>query len=143
MAEEKKEIETTQGHGVDFSHIHNPLIDRLKREVETRMRKVGLNMCKSTLTRYIACVMEVIEESQVSKGVDKKKLALTILRELVELVPVGEDGERKKEKEIVLELIKDGTLSDMIDLVVSATRGELNINRAVSVTSRCCVKFFR
>ena len=46
-----------------------------------------------------------------------------------------------KEK-LLLDMIDEGILGDMASLIVSATKGELNINAMVEVAGVCCKSCF-
>ena len=48
-----------------------------------------------------------------------------------------------EEKTSLLQLLNDGTISNMIDLIVDATKGRLNVNSAKKVLKGClniCLK---
>ena len=46
-----------------------------------------------------------------------------------------------KEK-LLLDMIEEGILGDMVSLVVSATKGELNVNAMAEVAGVCCNSCF-
>ena len=76
-------------------------------------------------------VMEIVEGKPV-KGEVQKKLALAILARLVEDSAM-EDGD----KDLCRDMIRSGIVGNTIDLVVDASRGNLNINQAANVTVGC------
>ena len=84
----------------------------------------------STLHLIIKCVMEEIEDTPL-KGVEQKEMALKLIRELVMDFTEGND------EDVLLKLLDDGTIGNMIDLIVDATRGHLNINAIAKVSSGC------
>jgi hypothetical protein len=108
--------------------------DKLKQQVLSKVKYIGIS--KNTLHLFIQVVIETVENSGV-KGDTKKELAIHIMRDLVELMP------HSSEKEFILELIHNGTISNMIDLVVLASRGEVNINKVINVSKNCCFGFFK
>jgi hypothetical protein len=108
--------------------------DKLLREVSNKIKNIGIS--KNTLHLFIQLVIETVEKSNV-KGDKKKELAILIMRDLVELIP------QSGEKEYILELIHNGTIANMIDLVVLASRGEVNINKVINVSKNCCFGFFK
>jgi len=108
--------------------------DKLKQQVLNKVKHIGIS--KNTLHLFIQLVIETVENSG-AKGDTKKELAIHIMRDLVELMP------QSSEKEFILELIHNGTISNMIDLVVLASRGEVNINKVISVSRNCCFRFFK
>ena len=74
--------------------------------------------------------MESIEETPI-KGAEQKEMALKLIRALVVDFTDGED------EKVLVQLLDDGTISNMIDLIVDATRGKLNINTIATVGSGC------
>ena len=83
----------------------------------------------STIHLIIKYVMETVEKTTI-KGTEQKDLALRLIRALIV------DLTDKEDEKILLKLLDDGTISNMIDLIVDATRGRLNINRVVTVSSK-------
>jgi len=91
----------------------------------------------STIHLIIKYVMETVEKTSI-KGTEQKDLALRLIRALIV------DLTDKEDEKILLKLLDDGTISNMIDLIVDATRGKLNINKVVTVSSKLissCVPF--
>ena len=81
--------------------------------------------------------MEEIEDTPL-KGVEQKEMALKLIRELVM------DFTERDDEDVLLKLLDDGTIGNMIDLIVDATRGHLNINAIATVSSGCinsCVPY--
>ena len=91
----------------------------------------------STIHLIIKYVMETVEKTPI-KGTEQKDLALRLIRALIV------DLTDKEDEKVLLKLLDDGTISNMIDLIVDATRGRLNINRVVTVSSKLittCIPF--
>jgi hypothetical protein len=109
-------------------------IEQLKDIVSNKIKDIGIS--KHTLHTFLQIIIETVEGADV-KGELKKELAVLIMTELVESMS------QSSEKEFVLELIHNGTVSNMIDLVVMASRGEININKVVAVSNNCCIGFLR
>merc|ERR1712086_56548 len=80
----------------------------------------------STIHLIIKYVMETVEKTPI-KGTEQKDLALRLIRALIV------DLTDKDDEKILIKLLDDGTISNMIDLIVDATRGRLNINRVVNL----------
>ena len=81
--------------------------------------------------------MEEIEDTPL-KGVEQKEMALKLIRALVIDFTEGDD------EDVLLKLLDDGTIGNMIDLIVDATHGHLNINAIATVSSGCinsCVPY--
>ena len=98
-------------------------------EVKKTMGDVGIS--PGTLMLVVKYVMEAVEGKPV-KGEAQKKLALAILKRLVE-----DSGMEESEKELCLSMIRSGVIGNTIDLVVDASRGNININQAANVTVGC------
>ena len=91
---------------------------------------LNVNIRASTIHLIIKYVMETVEKTPI-KGTEQKDLALRLIRELIVDLTDNED------EKILLKLLDDGTISNMIDLIVDATRGKLNINTLTETTSGC------
>ena len=65
--------------------------------------------------------MEIVEASQV-KG-NEQKTVEKIVRQVVVIAPISDEKEK-----LLLDMIDEGVVGEVIELVVSATKGELNVN---------------
>ena len=89
------------------------------KEVKYLLDKTNINLFN--LPAIIKSIMEVIDNIPMS-GPNKKIYALKIIREIVDEKTFGE------EEAVLLLLIDNGNVGNMIDLIIHATRGNLNIN---------------
>jgi len=85
----------------------------------------------------IQLAMETVELTKV-KGKAQKDLAIKLVRQLVVDAPVSDDKEK-----LLLDMIDQDILSNTIELIVKATKGELDINMAVGVAQNCCLAFLK
>lgn len=76
-----------------------------------------------TLVDIIQNAVEVVELTKL-KGRTKKEFALTLVEKYVEYLPET----RNELKETIIQNIKNGLISDTIDLIIKASKQELNIN---------------
>ena len=83
-----------------------------------------------TLPSILKSVMEVVDNIPMS-GADKKIYAIKIVREIIDEKTYGE------EEAVLLLLIDNGTVANMIDLIIDATRGNLNINALGNTVGSC------
>ena len=119
-----------------LTNIYQITLIKLKEKVSV------IEIRASTIALLIKYVMEIVEETPL-KGVEQKELALKLIREVIKDLTDGED------EKVLLKLLDDGTVSNMIDLIVDATHGKLNINSVEDVTlvaSGCinsCLPYFR
>ena len=113
------------------------IIDKATDKVfETLVEKAkDIGVKKSTLALIIKFVMEAVEDTPV-KGAEQKDYALRLIRSLVLELAEGED------KEYLLIALDSGSVADTIDLIVAATRGELNVNMVVETATTSCLPCF-
>lgn len=104
---------------------------------EELKKKVGnLEITPQTIIKVLKYAMEIVELSQ-AKGDEQKKLVEKLVKQLVVDAPISDLKE-----ELLLNMIEEGILGDMASLVVSATKGELNINAMAEVAGVCCKSCF-
>ena len=89
---------------------------------------------KSIIT-VVRFAIEIVEVTQV-KGEEQRKLAVRLVKKVVEDAPISDDKEK-----FLLDMINEGILDNTIDLVVDASKGNININAVVKVASGCCALF--
>ena len=115
-----------------FELIYFSTLSKVKQKVS------AISIRPSTLHLIIKYVMEEVEETQ-AKGAEQKEIALKLIRALVIDLTEGAD------EEVLLKLLDDNTVSNLIDLIVDATKGKLNINAVTKVGSGCvntCVPYW-
>ena len=66
-----------------------------------------------------------------------KKLASKIIRKIIVDAPISDEKEK-----LCLDMVDEGIVENVIDLVVSASKGELNINAIGGTATACCSAFF-
>ena len=98
------------------------------KEVRYLLDKTNINLFN--LPAILKSVMEVVDNIPMS-GSDKKIYALKIVREIVDEKTYGE------EEAVLLLLIDNGSVGNMIDLIIDATRGNLNINALGNTVGTC------
>ena len=91
----------------------------------------NISLRPNTIHLVIKYVMELVEETPL-KGIEQKELSLKVLRELFIDLTEGDD------EKVLLQLLDDETVGNMIDLIVDATHGKINVNTAI-VTSITCL----
>ena len=101
----------------------------LKYAVEELAKKVSMIDIKTTtLPEIIKEAMQIVEKTTI-KGTKQREFVIKVLRKLFESLTDND------EEKLLLQLIDNGTVSNMIDLIVDATKGRLDINVAVKTTS--------
>jgi len=89
----------------------------------------------TTIVVVLRFAMEIVESTKL-KGLSQKKLCLRLVRAVVEEAPIN--AEKKK---LLLDLVNLGILENAVDLVVEASKGQLNINMVIKVSKGCCKSF--
>jgi hypothetical protein len=98
------------------------------KKLHTKFGNQQLSM--QTTIKLVRYSMEIVELTEV-KGEEQKTLAIALTRKIVVDAPMKDN-----EKEAVLEMIDNGVIDETIELVVSATRGELTINQVQSCAKK-------
>tara|TARA_Y100000385_G_scaffold290553_2_gene364206 strand:- start:36 stop:518 length:483 start_codon:yes stop_codon:yes gene_type:complete len=111
-------------NGIIFKNIYESTLNKVKEKVSL------ITIRPSTLHLIIKYVMEEVEKTP-TKGTEQKEMALKLIRALVVDLTENED------EKVLLKLLDDGTISNMIDLIVDATKGKLNINTIAKVGAGC------
>jgi hypothetical protein len=118
-----------------YASIKDAFIQRIGGDSELN------DFTSSDLLQYTKYAMEIIELTSV-KGDEQKELVIRLLKELI-----NESNISYEMKEEALQFIRNGSLSKMIDIVVDATKGKLNINAiqevALDNAANCCFAFLR
>ena len=84
----------------------------------------------STIHLIIKYVIEELDDTPL-QGTEKKEVALHLIREIVVDLTDGEDEKK------LLAMLDDGTISNLIDLIIDATKGKINVNAIASVGVGC------
>ena len=101
----------------------------LKYALEELTKKVSMIDIKTTtLPEIIKEAMQIVEQTTI-KGTKQREFVINVLRKLFESLTDNED------KKLLLQLLDNGTISNMIDLIIDATNGKLDINNTVKTTS--------
>ena len=119
-------MEETTSKDVVLKEISDPLMDALTKQLVVKCKDIGVK--KSTISVVIKYVIEAVEDTPV-KGAAQKDYAVRLLRALIEELSQPDD------KEYLLEAIDSGSIGDVIELIVSASKGELNLNKVLQTTT--------
>lgn len=103
------------------------------KKLKTKIDSMGLIVNSKNITLIIKLAMEIVEASAL-KGDEQKKLVEKILKKIIVEAPITDDKEK-----LLLNMIEEGIVGDVIDLVVSATKGEININVVEKAAVGCCL----
>lgn len=106
-------------------------------KLKTKVDSMGLVINSKNITLVIKLAMEIVEASAL-KGEEQKKLVEKIIRKIVVEAPISDDKET-----LLLNMIDEGIVGDVIDLIVSASNGELNINVVEKAAVGCCLAILK
>ena len=130
MSEEKKEVSAKEVELVVEEVKEDPdFIDALK-EAQDKLKDKEINI--SNVMAIVQITMESVELTKV-KGEKQKDLAVKLIEKIIKDAPISDDKEK-----FLLDMVKEGVIGSTIDLVVAASKGELDINSVKEVAVGCC-----
>ena len=95
--------------------------------------KIGdMEITADTVISVLKFSMECAECTDL-KGAEKKDLAIKLVRQVIVDAPICDEKEK-----LLLDMIDQNVLHNMIDLVVDATHGRLDVDTVTQVASGCC-----
>ena len=106
-------------------------------KLRSTLKERNIEVSSKTITEIVKIAMEIVETTKL-KGKDQKALVEKIVRKIVTEAPLDET-----KKSIVISMLDEGIVGDVIDLVVSASKGELDINSVEKVATGCCLAFLK
>ena len=99
--------------------------------------KIGeMKINPRSIIKVLQFAMEVVETSD-AKGEEQKELVEKLVKRVVIEAPISDFKEK-----LMLDMIDEGILGDMTSMIVSASKGELNINAVASTAGVCCKSCF-
>lgn len=122
---EKKQVNITIETGSEEQLVFNKAINILKDKLKQK------DISVENVMIIVRNAMEVVESTQV-KGEQQKYLAVNLIKKVVVDAPISDEKEK-----LLLDMLKEGVIGSTIDLVVAASRGQLNINKVQEVVMTC------
>ena len=107
--------------------------DNCMKNLKLKLKNVEVSV--ENFMVIVRFAMEVVEVTQL-KGNEQKDLSVRLVRTVVVEAPISDDKEK-----LLLNMIDQGVLGNTVDLVVDASKGKIDINKIVQVTSGCCSLF--
>ena len=111
--------------------IFNYCLEELNKKIE------GIEINADNIICVLRFAMEVVETTQL-KGDAQKEMVVNLVRKVVEVAPISDEKEK-----LLLDMIDNGILSNTIELVVSASKGEVDVNAVQKVAAGCCLTFLK
>ena len=140
MAEQKVDpkdvsIDVKKAHNevVNEMTVYNESLSLLKQKLE----EGNLEVNAQNIMLILKITMEIIEFTKL-KGTKQRSLAVRLIRQVVIEAPISDDKEK-----LLLDLIDNGIVDNTIDLVVSATHGEVNVNAAQGIAYNCFTRLLK
>lgn len=113
------------------------LVDQLVPVVTEKMATAGVALSPSTVMQVLRLAMEAVEGAPI-KGEEQKQLAIDIILQIATAANLPDEH-----MFLIKNLVDGGIVGDTIELIVDATRGNLDINKAKAVASGCFMRLFR
>ena len=111
--------------------------DASLRKLNGELASRDIVITSKTITTVIQISMEIVEATEL-KGEEQKKLVEKLVTKSVKDAPITEE-----KRKLLLSMIDEGIVGDVIDLVVSATKGELDVNAIEQVAVGCCLSVLK
>ena len=118
---------------VDEYKDHPAVVNVLEKVRGKLLEKAQKLEDEHSLFMVLRVTMEAIEVEKI-KDMNKRQIAETILKELINEAEMSDD-----KKEICVNLVNCGAIGDTINLVVSATKGELELNKKTRKNLLSCL----
>jgi hypothetical protein len=104
--------------------------------LRARLKQENIEMSQKNLMIILKITMELIEKSPL-KGLSQKEVAIQILNKLFMESKLDNDS-----IDVICSFLDTNLVGDTIDLIVAATKGEFDINKATKVASGCFTRIF-
>lgn len=127
------DVEKAHAEVVNEMTLYNECLSTLKQ----RLVEGQLEVNAQNIMLILKITMEIIEFTQL-KGTKQRSLAVRLIRQVVIEAPISDDKEK-----LLLDMIDNGIVDNTIDLVVSATHGELNVNAAQGIAYNCFTRLLK
>jgi len=107
------------------------------KELETarenfELKIASLSITPDTIIKVLQYAMEAVEATALT-GAEKKNAVIDIVRKVVVDAPLDDHTEK-----ILVEMIEDGIVGHTIDIIVSASRGNLNLEGVTGASRVVC-----
>jgi len=114
----------------DSPDKNDRIADLIMIEVKNLISDIGIS--SGTLAIVIRYTIEVIEKTPL-KGEDQMNMALRIIGDLID------ELEYSTEKDFLRQTLDNGGVKNTIELVVQASKGEINVNKVVETAAGNCL----
>ena len=105
------------------------------KQLASQTSDIEVNSVNITSILHIA--MEIVESTKV-KGAAQKALVEKVVRQIIVDAPISDEKEK-----LLLDLCDEGILGSTIEMVVAASKGELDLNAVAKIATGCCLSFLK
>ena len=120
-------------NNINEQDLLNEIYDKLLEKIKVSLPDIKLD--HKIIFKILKILLELIDIYEMT-GEEKKQLALKVLRKYVDNSNMSDD-----EKELCYSLITDGILSETINIIISAARGEFDIKDSTELGLTIAEKF--
>ena len=107
------------------------IFELVLRQLKSQTSDIEVNSVN--ITNILRIAMEIVEATKV-KGAAQKALVEKVVRQVIVDAPISDDKEK-----LLLDLCDEGILGSTIDMIIAASKGELDLNAVVKVATGCCL----
>jgi len=108
-----------------------------KEEFFKSIKENNISISPETIMRLLRMAMIVVEQTNES-GSKKKEFAIKLLEEVV----MSNDIMAIEDKLVAINIIKGGVVSDAIDFLIDATKGNFNVNKVEKIAEEVAKSCF-
>ena len=108
-----------------------------KEEFFKSIKENNVSISPETIMRLLRMAMIVVEQTNES-GSKKKEFAIKLLEEVV----MSNDIMTMEDKLVAINMIKGGVVSDAIDFLIDATKGNFNVNKVEKIAEEVAKSCF-
>lgn len=116
-----------------------PIVKDVLNQLIDRMREHQLKLSPQTIISIVNLAMEIVEKTAL-KGIQKRELVNEMILHIIEASPMSDE-----QRDLCRNLVDTEIIGNTIDLLVKASKGNLNINTVQELaesTTSCCFAFF-
>ena len=106
------------------NNIYNSTLEAIKGKISV------ISIRPNTLYLILKFVMEEVEKTPI-KGKEQKEMGLKLIKALIIDLTENED------EKVLLDLLNDGTIGNLMDLIIDVSKGKININKISKVSIGC------
>lgn len=122
--------------------IENELVNILVEKLGEKLKENNIDIGIDSIPNIVRYGMEIVEA--YNGNIDnKKEMVIDMIKIIIKMTDIDED-----KKNIALEMLESDFVDSLIELIIQASKGQLEINQEtiediVEVTEGCCFTLFK